>query len=133
MANPNLQQSNSIYGNTAYIAPSITTVDTAWTYSGTTSLTGLTPAAGSVNKVNSMIVANSSASAANITIAISNNPIYASGSPFYLAYQISVPANATLIIVDKTTPIYVTENQSVGVITSVANALDVVASFEVVT
>jgi len=133
MANPNLQQSNSIYGNTAYIAPSITTVDTAWTYNGTTSLTGLTPAAGSVNKINSLMVANSGASAANITIAVANNAVYASGSPFYLAYQISVPANATLIIVDKTTPLYVTENQSVGVISGTANALDVVAGFEVVT
>ena len=133
MANPNLQTSNSIYGNTAYVIPSTTAVSTAWTYNGTTSLTGLTPAAGSVNKVNSILVSNVTASAANITIAVSNNATYASGTPYYLAYQISVPANATLIIVDKTTPVYVTENQSVGVTVGTASALNIVASFEVVT
>jgi len=133
MANPNLQVSNSIYGNTAYVIPSASTVSVAWTYNGTTSLTGLTPAANTVNKVNSIIVSNVSGAAATITIGVSNNATYASGTPYYLAYQIAVPVGATLIVVDKTTPLYVTENQSVGVIVGTASALNIVASFEVVT
>ncbi len=133
MANPNLQASTSIYGNTAYVIPSATSVDVAWTYNGSTSLTGLTPAAGSVNKVNNITVSNVSGAAATITIGVSNNATYASGTPYYLAYQIAVPVGATLIVVDKTTPIYITENQSVGVIVGTANALNIVASFEVVT
>lgn len=133
MANPNLQASTSIYGNTAYVIPSTTSVSVAWTYNGSTSLTGLTPAAGSVNKVNNITVSNVSGAAATITIGVSNNATYASGTPYYLAYQIAVPVGATLIVVDKTTPIYITENQSVGVIVGTANALNILASFEVVT
>jgi hypothetical protein len=133
MANPNLQVSNSIYGNTAYVIPSATTVSVAWTFNGTTSLTGLTPAANTVNKVNSIIVSNVSGAAATITIGVSNNATYASGTPYYVAYQIAVPVGATLIVVDKTTPLYITENQSVGVIVGTASALNIVASFEVVT
>lgn len=133
MANPNIVNVTSIYGNTAYVAPSATTVSTAWTYNGTTALTGLTPAVGTVNKVNSVVVSNVTSSAALVSLAISNNATYASGTAFYIAYQISVPANATLIIVDKTTPLYVTENQSVGIIVGTANALGAVASFEVIT
>ena len=133
MANPNLQASTSIFGNTAYVIPSTTAVSVAWTYNGSTTLTGLTPAAGSVNKVNNITVSNVSGAAATITIGVSNNATYASGTPYYLAYQIAVPVGATLIVVDKTTPLYITENQSVGVIVGTASALNIVASFEVVT
>jgi hypothetical protein len=133
MANPNLQVSSSIYGNTAYVIPSATTVSVAWTYNGTTSLTGLTPAANSINKINNITVSNVSGAAATITIGVSNNATYASGTPYYLAYQIAVPVGATLIVVDKTTPVYITENQSVGVIVGTASALNIVASFEVIT
>ena len=133
MANPNLQQSNSIFGNTAYIAPTGITATAAWTYNGTTAITGLTPAAGTVNKINSLLVSNVTGSATNVSIAIADNATFGSGNPFYIVYQIAVPANATLIALDKTTPIYVTENQSVGVTIATANALDIIANFEVVT
>lgn len=132
MANPNIVNVTSIYGNTAYVTPSGTTVDTAWTYNGTTSLTGLTPASGTVNRVTSIVVANTTAAAVACTVAISNNATYASGTPRYLAYQISVPANASLIVTDKTTSFYVTENQSVGVISGTGNALTYTATFEAI-
>lgn len=132
MANPNLQASSSIYGNTAYITPSTTSVDVAWTYNGSTSLTGLTPATGAVNKVDSIIVSNVSGAAATITIGVSNNPTYASGTVYYLAYQIAVPVGASLIVFDKTTPVYITENQSIGVTVGTASALNIVATFEVI-
>jgi hypothetical protein len=132
MANPNLQASTTIYGNTAYIAPSTTSVDVAWTHNGATSLTGLTPASGAVNKIDSMLVSNVSGAAATITVGVSNNPTYASGTAYYLAYQIAVPIGATLIVFDKTTPLYITENQSIGVIVGTASALNIIASFEVI-
>lgn len=133
MPNPNLQTSNSIFGNTAYVIPSTTSVSTAWTFNGTSSLTGLTPSANTVNKINSIMVSNVSAAVATITIGVSNNATYASGTPYYLAFQIAVPIGATLIVFDKTTPLYITENQSVGVIVGTASALHIVASFEVIT
>jgi hypothetical protein len=133
MANPNIVNVTSINGNTAYVLPASTAVSVAWTFNGSTSLTGLTPAAGTVNKIDSIVVSNTTASAAAVSVAVSNNATFASGTAYYIAYQISVPANASLIVTDKTTSFYVTENQSVGVISGTASALTYVASFEVIT
>ena len=133
MANPNIVNVTVINGNTAYVLPASTAVSVAWTFNGSTSLTGLTPAAGTVNKIDSIVVSNTTASAAAVSVAVSNNATFASGTAYYIAYQISVPANASLIVTDKTTSFYVTENQSVGVISGTASALTYVASFEVIT
>jgi hypothetical protein len=133
MANPNIVNVTSIYGNTAYVLPSTTAATATWTHNGTTALTGLTPASGTVNKIDSIVVSNTTASAAAVSVAVSNNATFASGTAYYIAYQISVPANASLIVTDKTTSFYVTENQSVGVTSGTASALTYVASFEVIT
>jgi hypothetical protein len=133
MANPNIVNVTSIYGNVAYVIPSNTSVSVAWTYNGSTSLTGLTPSAGTVNRVTSIVVSNTTSSAAVCTVGVSNNATYASGTPYYIAYQISVPANASLIVTDKTTSFYVTENQSVGVISGTGSALTYTATFEAIT
>ena len=135
MANPNIQNSASIFGNTAYVIPSsAATATTSWTYDGTTALTGLKPATNSVNKINSIIASNTTSSAVTATIAIGNNATFGSATVItYPAYQISVPPNATLIIVDKTTPYYITENQSVAAYSGTASALTFTVSFEVVT
>ena len=133
MANPNILSITTLNGNTGYVLPASTAVSVAWTYNGSTSLTGLTPAAGTVNKIESIVVSNTTGSAAAASVAISNNATYGSGTPYYIAYQISVPANATLIITDKTTSFYVTENQSVGVISGTSSALTFVAAFDVIT
>lgn len=135
MANPNLQNTTSAYGNTAYVIPSsAATATTSWTYDGTTSLTGLKPAANTVNKINTILVSNTTSSAATATIAVGNNATFGSATVItYPAYQISVPPNATLIILDKTTPLYITENQSVAAYSGTASALTFTASFEALT
>lgn len=135
MANPNIVNVTSIYGNTAYVIPSAAaTATTSWTYNGTTTLTGLTPAVGTVNRITSITAANTTASAATATIAIGNNATFGSATVItYPAYQISVPANATLIIVDKTNSLYVTENQSVAAYSGTASALTFTATFEAIT
>jgi hypothetical protein len=133
MANPNIVNVTSIYGNVAYVIPSTTAATTSWTYNGSTTLTGLTPATGTVNRVTSIVVANTTSSAANCTVAVANNATYGSGTPYYIAYQISVPPNASLIVTDKTTSFYVTENQSVGVISGTGSALTYTATFEAIT
>jgi hypothetical protein len=133
MANPNIVNVTSIYGNSAYVIPSNTSVSVAWTHNGTTSLTGLTPAAGTVNRVTSIVVSNVTGATATATVAISNNATYGSGTPYYIAFQISVPANTSVIVTDKTTSFYVTENQSVGVISGTGSALHYTATFEAIT
>jgi len=133
MANPNIVNVTSIYGNTAYVIPASTSVSVAWTYNGTTTLTGLTPASGTVNRVTSIVVSNVTGSAATTTVAIANNATYGSGTPYYIAYQISVPPNASVIVTDKTSSFYVTESQSVGVISGTSSALNYTATFEAIT
>ena len=134
MANANIAALTSIYGNTAYVIPSTTSATTSWTYNGTTSLTGLTPATGTVNKITGLTVANTTASAATATVGIGNNATFGSATVVsYPAYQISVPAGATLIIIDKTTDVYITENQSVGVTSGTASARTYTATFEAIT
>jgi len=133
MANANIAALTSIYGNTAYVVPSTTGATTSWTYNGSTSLTGLTPASGTVNKITGLIVSNTTASAAYATVGVGNNATFGSATVIgYVAYQISVPANASLIVVDKTTDLYITENQSVGVTSGTASALTYTAIFEVI-
>jgi hypothetical protein len=66
-------------------------------------------------------------------VAISNNATFGSGTAFPVASAISVPANATLIITDKTTSFYLTESQSLGVTSGTANALTFTATFEIIT
>ena len=134
MANPNIVNVTSIYGNTAYCVPSGTSATTSWTYNGTTTLTGLTPASGTVNKIDNIVVANTTASAVNATVAVGNNATFGSATvTVYPAYQISVPANSSLIVTDKTTSFYVTENQSVAVTSATGSALTFIASFEAIT
>lgn len=133
MANPNIVNVTSIYGNTAYVLPSGTSATTSWTSNGTGSLTGLTPAVNTVNRVTSIVVANLTASAVSCTVAVSNNATFGSGTAYSIAYQVSVPANATLVVTDKTTSFYVTENQSVGVTSGVGSALSYVATYEAIT
>jgi hypothetical protein len=134
MANPNIAALTTIKGNTAYVIPSGTTATTSWTFDGTTTLTGLTPAANTVNKITGIIVSNTTASPVAATVAIGNNPTFGSATvTAYLAYQIAVPANASLIVVDKTTDVYITENQSVAVISGTGSALTFTAIFEAIT
>ncbi len=135
MPNPNISNISSIIGTTGYVIPSsAATATTSWTYNGTTTLTGLTPAVNSVHKINTILVANTTSSAATATIAVGNNATFGSATVVtYPAFQISVPANATLIILDKTTPLYIMENQSVAAFSGTASALTFTVSFEILT
>lgn len=123
MANPNIVNVTSIYGNTSYLIPSTT---------GATTWTALTPAVGTVNKVNNIVASNVTGSAVAVTVSI-NSATGGGGTAYRIAYQISVPANSSLIIVDKTTSIYVGESQSVVVTVGTSNAIELTASYEALT
>ena len=136
MASPNIVGVTDIRGYVAYVIPSsAATATTSWTYDGTTALTGLTPSAGTiVNRVTSITAANSTSSAVTATIAIGNNATFASATVVtYPAYQISVPPNATLIIIDKTNSVYITNTTSVAAYSGTASALTFTATFEAIT
>jgi len=123
MANPNIVGVTSIYGTTVYLIPSSANTATTWT--------ALTPATNVINKIDSITATNVTSSAVTVTVSI-NSAISGGGTAYRLCYNIAVPPNASLIIVDKTTAFYVSESQSVVVTSNVANGLEFVATYEAI-
>ena len=101
MANPNIVSVNSIFGNTTGFL--LTTVLTNVLLANAT-------ASGKVFKIESIMVANvDGSSAADVTIDIHTAANGTAGTSFALAATISVPADATLSVVDKTNTFYLME------------------------
>ena len=123
MANPNIVNVTSIYGTTSYLIPS-TTSATVWT--------ALTPAAGTVNKIDNIVASNVTASNATVTVAI-NSAAAGAGTNYRLIYQVPVPVNASIVIVDKSTAFYLGEAQSIVVTVGTASAIELTSSFEAIT
>lgn len=121
MANPNIVNVAAIYGNSSQV--SLTTTSA-------TSLVSNAASSGKVFKINSITVANvDGTNAADITINIYSAAALG-GTAFPLVSTISVPADATLIVTDKTTSFYLLENQSIGATAGTASDLVVNASWE---
>lgn len=123
MANPNIVDVTSIYGNTSYLIPS-TTAATTWT--------ALTPAAGTVNKIDNIVASNVTASVATVTVAI-NSAAAGAGTNYRLVYQVPVPINASIVVADKSTAFYLGEAQSIVVTVGTASAIELTASYEAIT
>ena len=121
MAAPNIINVTAIYGNSASVSLSTTSA---------TQLASNAASSGKAYKINSIVVSNTNgSSAANITINVYSAAAMG-GTAFPIASTISVPANATLIVTDKTTSFYLLENQSIGAVAGTANYLTVTASWE---
>lgn len=128
MANPNIVNVTSILGKTTYLTPS-----------GTTAVVLLTNAAssGKVLKINSLIAANvDGTSAADATVSYYTNGAVAQGSApsggtaYPIVSTVSVPADASLIVVDKSTALYIEEGNCISVTSSVANDIAFTVSYE---
>jgi hypothetical protein len=121
MANPNIVNVTTILGNNSSV--SLTTTSA-------TSLVSNAASSNKVFKINMIMVANvDGTNAADITI----NKYSAAalgGTAFPIASTISVPADATLIILDKTTSLYLLENESIGATAGTASDLVVTTSWE---
>jgi hypothetical protein len=122
MANPNIVNVATILGNTSYLIPANTTANT-WT--------ALTASTNYVNRIDFMTASNVTSAAATVTVSI-NSATAGGGTAYRVAYQITVPANSTLVILDKTTSMYVGESQSVVVTVGTASAIELVASYEAI-
>jgi len=123
MANPNMVNTSSIYGNTSYLIPS-TTAATTWT--------ALTPAVGTINKIDNIVASNVTAATATATVSI-NSATAGGGTAYRLIYQLPVPVNAAVVIVDKSTAFYLGEAQSIVVTIGTASAIELTASYEAIT
>ena len=127
MAAVNIINATSIYGKTTYYVPS-----------GTAAVVLLPNAASSstVMKINEITATNTTGTAANTTVSIYTNGAVAQGSApsggtaYPIAGTISVPANASLIVSDKTTAFYLEEGISISVTSGTASAITYTVSYE---
>jgi hypothetical protein len=131
MANPNIAgSSTTIYGVTDYLTPG-----------GTTALVLLPNAAssGQVMKINQIVAANVNGSAAvTATVSIYTNGAVAKGSApsggtaYPIASAVSVPPSASLIVVDKTSALYLMEGTSISVTSGTASGITYTISYELI-
>ena len=128
MAAPNIASLTTITGKTTYFTPT-----------GVTAVVLLPNAAasGNVFKINQIVVANvDGTNAVDATVSIYTNGAVAQGSApsggtaFPIASTISVPADASLIVVDKTTGIYLEEGVSITITSGTASKLTFSISYE---
>ena len=127
MANPNIVAVTNIVGNTSTNLISSTADPFA------TALASNAASSGKVYKINSIVAANvDGSSACDITIKIFSAAALG-GTGTAIASTISVPADATLIITDKTTAFYLLEDKSIGATASAATAVVVTVSWEEIT
>jgi hypothetical protein len=128
MANPNIVAVTSILGVTTYLTPSGT---------GAVVLLPNAASSGKVFKINQIVAANvDGSSAVNTTVSLYTNGAVAQGSApsggtaFPIVSTISVPADASLIAVDKTTAIYLMEGTSISVTSGTASKITYSISYE---
>jgi hypothetical protein len=120
MAAPNIVNVTNIIGNSLSVAVGATA----------TQLASNAAASGKVFKINSIVVANvDGSSAADVTVEIYSQDDLG-GTPLAIVSTISVPADASLIVTDKTTSFYLLEDQSIGATASAAGDLVATISFE---
>ena len=121
MANPNLAAATSVYANNAQVSLTATTA---------TLLVSNAASSGKVYLIDSIVVSNvDDVNAADITVTRFQSATN-TGTAFPIASTISVPADASLVIVGKDNPINLTENESIYVTASAANDLVVDANWK---
>ena len=121
MAAPNIVNVTTITGKSAVVDLTTTSA---------TAVVSNAAASGKVFKINSLLVSNvDGTNAADITVSYySEDDI--GGTATQIVSTISVPADATLVVIDKGTSIYLEEDRSIGATAGTANDLKVIVSYE---
>ena len=121
MAAPNIVNVTTITGKSATVALSTTSQ---------TTLVSNAAASGKVFKINMIQVANvDGTNAADVTVDV-HSAAAGGGTAYSLVSTISVPADASIIVTDKTTAIYLEEDKSIVVTSGTASAITYTISYE---
>lgn len=121
MAAPNIVNVTTITGKTS--VANLTTT-------GATLVVENPAGSNKVFKINSLIVSNvDGTNAADITISYYSEDNIG-GTATQITSTVSVPADASLIVIDKNTYIYLEEDRSIGATAGSASDLKVVCSYE---
>ena len=87
---------------------------------------------GNVLKINNIVISNvDGTSAADVTIEL-NSLAAGTGTPTRLVSTVAVPADASLIVTDKSTSFYMEENTSIKGFASANSDLEILVSYEVI-
>jgi hypothetical protein len=129
VANPNIINVTQIYGQTTYLTPANT---------ANFVLVTNTTNSGNVFKLDQIVAANQTNTAANCTVMIftsgnvvaGNAVVVSSSNVFPIASNISVPAFASLIVMDKTTATYLLEDKAIVVSSGTNSAISFSVSYE---
>lgn len=117
MANPNIASVTGIYGKV--VGAAVTTTTTAIVTNAASS--------GKILKINSLIISNvNGTTAADITADVFKNQT----TSYRIAFTVSVPADATVILISKDTSIYLEENDSIRLTASANSYLEAICSYE---
>ena len=118
MAAPNLVNVATITAKSVQAALSTTL---------TTEILANAGSSGKVFKINNIIIANiDGSSAVDISVAITKS----GGSPIMIASTVSVPADATLVVVDKNTALYLEEGDNIEAGAGAASDLTITINYE---
>ena len=118
MAAPNLVNVSTITGKS---------VQATLTTTLTTEILLNSAASGKVFKINNIIIANIDGSnSADATVAITKS----GGSPIKIASTIAVPADATLVVCDKNTALYLEEGDNIEAGASANSDLTITINYE---
>jgi hypothetical protein len=121
VANPNIVNVTSIYGKSAVVDLTSTSA---------TSVVSNAASSGKVFKINSLIVSNvDGTNAADITINYYSAAALG-GTASQIVSTVSVPADSSLVVIDKNTSFYLEEDKSIGATAGSANDLKVIISYE---
>ena len=121
MAAPNIVNVSTIIGKTAKVALTSTSA---------TTLVSNAASSGKVFKINMVQVANVDGSnACDVTVDV-HSAASGGGTAYSLVSTVSVPADASLVALDKGTAIYLEENTSITATAGTASDLEVIVSYE---
>lgn len=121
MAAPNIVNVSTITGKSFYLALSTTNA---------TELVSNAASSGKVFKINMIQVSNvDGTTACNVTVDYHTEDNIG-GTAYSLVSTVSVPADASLVVVDKNTALYLEEDRSISVTAGTANDLEVIVSYE---
>jgi hypothetical protein len=119
MANPNIVNVASVTGRTQ--ATQLTT--------SLTDILDNSVGSGEVYKVNTIIAANRSDT---FTIGIDVAWLDSADTAYYLVKNIDIPPDASLIVMDKNTQLYIEENRTLQAKATTGASVDLIVSYEVI-
>jgi len=123
MSNPNIVAVTSILGKADELIPANSTSNV---------LLANNTGSNTVLKINQIVAANVDGSSAVATTVAINSTAAGGGTSFPIVSTVNVPADATLIVVDKTTAIYLEENKSITVQSGTASKIAYTISYEII-